>query len=141
MIFWDSSAIVPLLVEEPLSGAATQLARAGEGMLVWWATRVEVLSSIARRERERTLEDPEAARALLADLAKAWAEVVPADELREQATRLLRVHPLRAADALQLAAALTWAGRRPNGHRFATFDGRLADAARREGFRLPLPPV
>jgi hypothetical protein len=45
-------------------------------------------------------------------------------------------HPLRAADALQLGAALRWAENNPRGHRFHTLDSRLTDAARREGFDL-----
>ena len=40
-------------------------------------------------------------------------EVLPAEAVREQAARLLRLHPLRAADALQLAAALVWADSPP----------------------------
>jgi hypothetical protein len=47
--------------------------------------------------------------------------------------RLLRVHPLRAAGALQLAAALEWAGAPPDGE-LVTFDERLREAAVREGF-------
>jgi len=37
-----------------------------------------------------------------------WNEVQPTEEVRERAERLLRIHKLRAADALQLAAALVW---------------------------------
>jgi predicted nucleic acid-binding protein len=50
--------------------------------------------------------------------------------------RFLRVHRLRAADALQLAAAFTAAERRPVSLRVVTLDERLADAARKEGFAL-----
>ena len=61
---------------------------------------------------------------LLDSLARSWTEVLPSDAAR----RLLRVNALRASDALQLAAALTWAGT-GEGHRLATFDDRLALAA------------
>ncbi len=138
MIFWDSSAIVPLLVAEPCSRDAAALAKTVPGMIVWWATPVEVLSSLSRREREAGPGTAEAARVLLRELSQAWAEVLPSEEARTGAARLLRTHPLRAADALQLAAALTWAERRPDGHRFATLDTRLAEAARREGFEIML---
>jgi hypothetical protein len=54
--------------------------------------------------------------------------------VRERAERLLRVHPLRAADALQLAAALLVFGDKPRGRSFVTLDDALLQAARREGF-------
>ena len=47
---------------------------------------------------------------------------------------MLRVHPLRAADALQLAAAVAFAEDNQAGVRFVSFDARLNDAAAREGF-------
>jgi hypothetical protein len=52
------------------------------------------------------------------------------------AGRLLRVHALRASDALQLGAALVWASARADGKRLHTLDERLALAARREGFSV-----
>jgi hypothetical protein len=52
------------------------------------------------------------------------------------AIRLLRVHALRAADALQLAAALVWADGVPSGSVLHTHDRRLATAAEREGFEV-----
>ena len=62
--------------------------------------------------------------------------VAPTDELRHRAGRLLAVHPLRAADALQLAAALEWCEQQPQGEGFATLDARLAQAAAAEGFTV-----
>jgi hypothetical protein len=50
--------------------------------------------------------------------------------------RLLRVHPLRAGGALQLAAAIIAADFQPNALEFVTLDARQADAAEREGFRI-----
>ena len=70
----------------------------------------------------------------LDDLARAWTEVEPHDEIRDIARRLLRVHPLRAADALQLAAAYVAAERRPATLQFVTLDDRLRLAAMKEGF-------
>jgi uncharacterized protein len=46
------------------------------------------------------------------------------------------VHPLRAADALQLAAAYAGSDRRPTSLEFVTLDERLADVARKEGFSV-----
>ena len=78
---------------------------------------------------------------ILDRLRASWLEIEPSEALRHGAMRLLRVHPLRAGDALQLAAALVWAGT-GTGLGFVTLDPRLADAARAEGFDvvMPAPP-
>jgi len=107
-------------------------------MVVWWGSSVECASAIARLQRDGhlSLAEERDARTALAALAAAWYEVQPGDTLREQALRLLRLHPLRASDALQLAAALEWAGS-PAGSALVTFDDRLREAAQREGFDTP----
>jgi predicted nucleic acid-binding protein len=137
VIFWDTSAIVPLLVTESTSLAVTELARVST-LLVWWGTPVECLSAIARREGDATLtpEAADQARRRLSLLREIWSEIIPSEQVRENAERALLRHPLRAADALQLGAALRWAENKPRGHRFHTLDGRLTDAARKEGFEL-----
>jgi hypothetical protein len=56
--------------------------------------------------------------------------------LCDVALRLLRNHPLRAADALQLAAALIASEETPQTLEFICLDDRLALAARREGFTV-----
>lgn len=140
MIFCDSSAILPLLVDEPESARILATLDDPDGLVVWWGTPVECTSALARLRREGGLSgDEEAdARALLDVLRYSWDEVLPTDPVRAEAEAALRRHPLRSADALQLAAALTWAEGRPRGpvHRFATLDGRLASAARAEGFQV-----
>lgn len=78
-------------------------------------------------------------RDLLSLLSASWTEVPPTDDVRRLARRLVRVHPLRAADALQLAAAITAADGRPERLPFVTLDVRLADAASREGFKVIQP--
>jgi hypothetical protein len=107
-------------------------------MVVWWATRTECLSAFARRRREGGFGrgEEEQVQSVLAALATAWSEVSASERLRDTAERLLRVHPLRAADAFQLAAALVWAGDRPRGRCFVAFDDRLREAASREGFTI-----
>jgi len=112
-------------------------------VLVWWATEVECASAIARLEREGALE-PQAAREAfdrLKRLADGWHEVDPSDGVRETAVRFLRVHSLRAADALQLAAAFVAAERRPSSLELITLDDRLAAAARKEGFAVVEVPL
>ena len=138
MKFWDSSALVPLLVAEEATNDATALALQDLDIVVWWGTPVECASAIARLERngELSMSGVAAAFARLDELAAGWLQVEPSDEIRETARRLLRVHPLRAADALQLAAAFVGAERRPPTMTFVTLDDRLRTVAGREGFIL-----
>lgn len=141
MRFWDSSALVPLLVVEPTSQAmVTEYVRDPE-QITWWATAIECVSALARVEREGHLAPPDVADAIgrLEALERAWAEVQPTDRLRDLAVRLLRVHALRAADALQLAAALVAAEGHPGSLTLVSLDERLALAAEREGFRVVRP--
>ena len=107
-------------------------------MLVWWACEVECVSALARLEREGLFNGSAMTLALerLRQLAAGWHEVDPSDAIRETAVRFLRVHPLRAADALQLAAAFLAAERRPRSSEIVTLDDRLAIAARKEGFTV-----
>ena len=138
MRFWDASAIVPLLMADATTKALQRHAAADPVMLVWWATEVECASAIARLEREKALDPPAVIEAFdrLKRLAEGWHEVDPSDSVGEAAVRFLRVHPLRAADALQLAAAFVAAERRPSSLEVITLDDRLATAARKEGFTL-----
>lgn len=138
MKFWDSSAIVPLLLAEPATPTVQAIAAKDPGMLVWWATEVECASALARLEREGGIDAAIAATAFerMTRLAGGWYEVEPSDGVRETAVRFLRVHQLRAADALQLAAAFVAAERRPSTLELVTLDERLAAAARKEGFMV-----
>ena len=67
---------------------------------------------------------------------ESWTEVLPSNTLRRRAIRLIATHDLRAADSLQLAAALAWAGQEPEGRAFVCLDQRLARAAQAEGFTV-----
>ena len=138
MIFWDSSAVVPLLVDEPPRDALLELLRRDPAMVVWWGTPAECASAIARRERDRALGTTKAGKALdrLRTMAGEWNEVLATDAVRTAAQRMLRVHPLRAADSLQLAAAFVAAEHNPTSLDFVSLDERLVDAANREGFRV-----
>lgn len=141
MKFWDATAIVPLLLDDPVREPLLAILEADPTMAVWWASPVEVTSAMARREREGTLSLLEATAAVqrLRMLDRSWHEIAPSDALRGSAQRLLRVHPLRAADSLQLAAALAVAGDDPGSLTFVCLDQRLADAARKEGLDVVAP--
>lgn len=138
MKFWDASAIVPLLVLERQTAQIQSLIKQDPDLLVWWASQVECVSALARREREGALDARTMALALerLHRFATAWHEVDPSDLIRETASRFLRVHALRAADALQLAAAFAAAEQRPASLELVTLDEHLASAARKEGFAV-----
>ena len=140
MRFWDTSAIVPLCVTEPATAKVRQLVDADPSLVVWWATRTECVSALARRRREGRLSAAVEAQArqVLAVLAGEWSEVLPSENVRSRSERLLAVHPLRAADGFQLAAALLWSRGDTSTHAFVSFDERLREAARREGFRVLL---
>lgn len=134
--FWDSSAVVPLLVVEPATAEREKQLRADLVMLVWWGTAVECASALQRLVREGAMSasDARAAEARLRHLEKHWVEVEPTQTVRAQTERLLRIHPLRAADALQLAAAVVACHHEAITSPFETAALRLADAAQREGF-------
>lgn len=138
MRFWDTSALLALFVAEKESARARSWLRRDPVVVAWTLARVELLSALARRERK----EPSAARGLArarADVLRAWeewSEVVSLEAVRRQAERLVFVHPLRAADALQLAAALVAADLRPERLELVTFDERLATAAEKEGFSV-----
>ena len=137
-MFWDSSAIVPCLVPERWSGEATDLLRRDPLPVIWWGTEVECASALERRTREGGIDaDTYAqAQARLSSLCDQAAVVEASPLVKETAVRLLGDHSLRAADALQLAAALVCCEARPLGESFVCLDARLRDAAKAEGFTV-----
>jgi predicted nucleic acid-binding protein len=136
--FWDASAIVPLVALERETGDCRTLLAEDRDIVVWLLTPVEVISALARRLREDSLKPNEFSKAKeqLGALEKAWSEVISVERVRERARRLLETHPLRAADSLQLAAALLTSEENPQGFPFVTLDRRLGAAAEREGFQV-----
>lgn len=141
MRYWDSSALLPLLVAEAASPVVRQEFELDPEVIAWWATEAECVSVLARLERDGTLESAAMGQALrrLDRLAASWHEVQPVTAVRTTAIRLLRVHPLRTADAFQLAAAIIAAEDQPATLPLVTLDGRLAQAADREGFVVTHP--
>ena len=139
MRFWDASAIVPLLLQDAATATMMALLNEDAVMLVRWGTPVECASALARLERGGALSLASAAQALarLKALSEGWQEILPETTIRSTAQRLLRVHPLRAADSLQLAAAVIAAEHEPGNLDFVCLDERLSDAAGREGLALP----
>ncbi len=136
--FWDTSAVVPLCCFQPQSAQARRAARTYSRQVVWWGTIVEAVSSLNRLTRDGALNSKDSSQAFarLDYLRGRWNEVQPSEELRNRAERLLRIHRLRAADALQLAAALVWCGNHTQGRALIGADGSLSDAAHAEGFTV-----
>lgn len=134
--FWDSSALVPLCVVQQATAAAESLSRKFE-IVVWWAAPVEICSAFSRllRMGQLTGSGEVQAKAVLDRLRAQWREISPDASLRDQAERLLDRYPLKAADALQLAAAMAWCSARPRGRAFLSGDAQLLDAASQLGFQ------
>ena len=138
MNFWDTSAVIPLCVQEPLSATVRDLLMCNTSMVVWWGTHTECISALMRRVREGGMPptDEQAARRVLDRLAQSWMEIQPSETVRSIAERLLAVHVLRAADALQLAAALMACEAHTKGQGFVSLDQRLRVVGYKEGFTV-----
>jgi uncharacterized protein len=137
--FWDSSAILPLLLDERASASVAAVYEDDERQIVWCLTEVETVSALARRERQGSeTSDAERARTTLRILSERWEEVSSVESVRTRAIRLLGTHGLRATDALQLAAALVFCDEQTESLPFVCLDDRLSEAARKE--RFPVLP-
>ena len=135
--FWDASALVPCCVPQAVSSQArAQLLKFDP--VVWWASTVEVHSAVSRvlRAGYMNARDADGAFARLQKISRGWREVLPDESLRDLACQLVAKYPLRAADSMQLAAALVWCQQRPHGRTFICGDQRLSDAARAAGFSV-----
>ena len=131
--FWDTSALVALVAQQPIASALRTVPPSSR-LAVWWGTMVECESAFARLERDvqATSMAVDEMRQVLASLATQWHEIQPSTEVRDRAVQLVRRWPLRAADALQLAAALEIAKSKVTDVCFVTLDRRLSEAARAE---------
>ena len=139
MSFWDTSALVSLIL---FQHDAERLAVIVEGdddpLVLWWGTGLEAVSAVVRLVRAGEIDDGRAERALqqIGNAVGSASEVPPTEAVRAEAHRAIRVHALTAADALQLASALVWTDHTPSGVGFVCLDRRLCEAARREGFDI-----
>ncbi len=136
MKYWDSSALVALLVDEPASAERRALLRQDNRIVTWWGSWIECASALNRLHREGGIDRRELDQCLerLQNLAGVWLEIRPLERVRRRALRLLRVHALRGADAVQLAAALMASAEEPATLDIVSSDARLSIAAQREGF-------
>jgi predicted nucleic acid-binding protein len=133
--FWDASALVPLCVRQDTTPRAIALYKTYDPV-VWWATPVEIASALARLQRMNQLNTRDWAKAveLAEELAGWWSVIQPSNALRTTSIQLVGRYDLRAADALQLAAAVEWCEFAPEGRIFLTADQKLREAAELSGF-------
>jgi predicted nucleic acid-binding protein len=141
MRFWDASALIPLIVSEDQTDYCLKALNADSEIMVWTLSEVEVCSALCRKHREGFLSE-----AFLADAMARMNQVLGAafvvaatTSVKQRALRLLHVHALRAADALQLSAALVAVQEEVHKMPVMCFDDRLCTAARREGFIVNPP--
>jgi predicted nucleic acid-binding protein len=135
--FWDSSALIPLCVQQTQTERATALFE-DHGVVVWWSTPIEIVSGLTRLLRMREIGSNEfrAGQQLAEIIATTWRLVEPSERIAHQAKALLELYALSAADAAQLAAAMEWCEGQPKGNVFLTLDQRLREAAGLAGFTL-----
>lgn len=138
MRYWDTSALVPLVVREESSRQAREWLKDDATIVTWCWTSVELASAVERRFREDLISRQQRRSCLdaFSDLSEAWDEVADVVAVRTRSCSLLARHALRAADAAQLGAALLVAESDPAGLTFVCLDERLAVAAEREGLRV-----
>jgi predicted nucleic acid-binding protein len=110
--------------------AATQIAVAR-------ITRAEVVSALQAGVRNHEITNAQAAQALADHDSRQDLITLPIRQVTvDLAVDLLIRHPLKAYDAIQLAAAMEWKDHLAAEVTFATFDERLSAAAEVEGFTV-----
>ncbi|MCI0589230.1 MAG: type II toxin-antitoxin system VapC family toxin [Planctomycetes bacterium] len=143
MRFWDTSALFASMASEPGSASLPSLLAEEATTAIWRLTTVEVRSALFRRVRGGTL-DPAIGEELWERFLRMRREFFVVDRLdavADRAESLVRKHFLRAADALQLAAATFAREVSEASIEFVTLDRRLAEAAAAEGFVVLPPPT
>ena len=96
------------MIVEPGSARVRNWFDSDSEIIVWTLTRIELLSAIARLRREDSGSATilTVARRNIMRAWDGWSEITSVELVRRHAERLVESYPLRAADALQLGAAL-----------------------------------
>lgn len=128
------------MVSEPRSERARTWVRQDPVVATWAWTKVEIVSALERHAREGALTRSQRRQVLdrVEALSGAWEEITDLLSVRTRALSVLARHPLRAADAAQLGAALLLRDQLGTDVVFVCLDERLSSAAEREG--LPVLP-
>ena len=140
MRYWDASALVPLVVAEPDSELVRTWLSEDDQIVTWAWSRTEITGAIERRARDGSLSRHQRREALrrFEAFAESWDEVTELLAVRSRANALLARHPLRAADAGQLGAALLIHEQLAGALTFVCLDHRLSTAAELESLRVML---
>ena len=138
MRYWDASALVPLIVAEPVSNVMRERLAEDDRIATWAWSYTEIVSAVERRARDGAISRDQRSSVLqrLLLLADSWDEVTDILAVRSRANSLLARHPLRAADAGQLGAALLLQEQLVNSLTFVCLDRKLSAAARLEGLHV-----
>ena len=138
MRYWDASALVPLIVGEPTSEKMRGLLVEDDRIATWVWSYTEIASAVERRARHRMISQEQRLSVLqrLLLLADSWDEVTDVLAVRSRANSLVARHPLRAADAGQLGAALLLQEQVAAPLSFVCLDRKLSIAASREGLHV-----
>ena len=139
MRFWDSSAVLSLVATGTRTNDMLGLLREDSTMLVWTMTPIECLSAIYASGHKANMPIQSKTAEItkrLKQLQDSWIEVHQVAWVKKRAERLLSVHGMSTAAALQLAAALIACEDRPDELPIVTFDPELARCASREGFQV-----
>jgi hypothetical protein len=137
--YFDASALAKRYASEPETAAIRRLLERSDPAASR-LTHVEVASALCRRTREGALPASERDRALNAlggDFERFHVVELSVDIVVE-AIRILRRHPLRAPDAIQVATCLYLQRMLGTPVELVGYDARLSAAARREG--VPVRP-
>ena len=137
MRFWDTSALIPLMLDEPESGRMRQLLAEDDSIATAAITPIEIASVLWRRRHAGRLrvDEHHEADVLFAELSARWNEVAYTSLTVETSLDVITRHPLRTLDAMQLAAAIVLIDA-PLHIAFVTLDKNLAPAARAEAFTV-----
>jgi hypothetical protein len=107
-------------------------------MVVWAFSHIEVYSAVIRR-----LNSIKATQSLIQQCERrfekiytSWSAIIDYELVLRRAQRVVSVHGLRSADALQLASALVFFEEKPEKVEFVCLDQLLSRAAAREGFQV-----
>lgn len=135
MRFWDTSALVPLILDEPSSTRMRAIFADDPDILTSAFTTIEIASAVWRRRHaeQLPLAAHQEADELFATLSMTWTELAVSQDAIDSAIGTMSRQTLRAGDALQLGTALIAAGRASK-LEFVTLDEDLKAAARAEGF-------
>lgn len=112
IVYFDTSAFVPLLIDEPATPACVEIWRTADVMFATRLLHVEVSAALARAERvERIGSDAAAAARRQLDILWSDLSIVELDDrLMREGSEVAQKHSLRGYDAVHCAAASLVAG-------------------------------